>query len=212
MTVQRVYIVRHGETDYNHNGRWQGTLDIPLNPKGREQAQAAAFALEGLTIDKMYASDLSRAFETAKAIANAKGVGNIHTDVRLREISVGVFQGLTRQEIADTYPLEFNYWQHDDRYVVPRGESRMQLQERAYAFWQDVIETDTVSNIVVVTHGGTIRWLLGRIFSLETTLGKHLENTSITTLTRTADGWHAEKVGDTSHLETQSPKPSNGNY
>jgi broad specificity phosphatase PhoE len=211
MTLQHVYIVRHGETDYNLTGRWQGTLDVPLNSKGREQAQATAGAFAGIPIGKIYASDLSRAFETAKAIANANGVTSIHTDTRLREISVGVFQGLTREQIAETYPLEFNYWQNSDSYVVPQGESRLQLQARAYAFWQEVIETDTTPHIVVVTHGGTIRWLLGSIFSQETTLGKHLENTSITTLQRVEGRWLAYKVGDTSHLES-APKPSGGNF
>lgn len=199
MKLQVVHWVRHGETDYNLNGRWQGTLDIPLNETGRKQAQLAAEALAAFPIGLVYSSDLSRAYETAQVIAEAHS-REIVKDVRLREISLGSFQGLTRQEIASTYPLEYTYWQNSDKYVVPNGESRLQLQARVMSFWGELLACDC-EQVVVVTHGGTIRWLLNAL-APQAILAKSIENTSITTLTCVQETWQVTRLGDISHLST----------
>lgn len=211
MTFQKVFLVRHGETDYNLSGRWQGSLDIPLNAMGREQADCVAQALQGESIQRIYASDLSRALETAQIIAKSTHVESIETDSRLKEISVGVFQGLTRQQIIETYPLEFSYWQHDDDYAVPNGESRIALRARVREFWQEVIEPNTTDNLVLVSHGGTIRWLLNVLFSPEVMLGRHIENTSISLLERRAAGWDVVKIGDITHLSALSASKASKN-
>lgn len=198
MKLKVVHWVRHGETDYNLNGRWQGTLDIPLNETGRRQAKRVAEALSHLPIARFYSSDLSRAYETAQHIAAPHGLA-ITKDARLREIALGKFQGLTRQEIASTYPLEYTYWQNSDKYVVPNGESRLGLQARVMSFWQELLRTCDDEEVVVVTHGGTIRWMLNAL-APQTILTRSIENASITTLAREGEAWHVVRLGDISHL------------
>jgi broad specificity phosphatase PhoE len=204
MSVQRIYLVRHGETDYNVSGRWQGDLDIPLNRVGKEQAKLVGEVFLTLSIGAMYSSDLSRAYETAQTIAKTIGYAHIYTDQRLRELNLGIFQGLTRQEIMETYPLEHTYWQNDDNYAVPKGgESRIQVQKRIHAFWQEMTTKETAENVVVVSHGGTIRWLLNRVFAPDMLIGKHFENTSITTVECHDGVWTLGRVGDISHLDNR---------
>jgi len=201
MPLSRVLLVRHGETDYNVTGRWQGQLDTPLNALGREQADKVGLALRDVPLGLVVSSDLVRAADTARAIVAHHGL-SLSLDARWREIHLGIFQGLTRQEIKDTYPLEYNSWHHDDDFVVPNGESRLQLQARAYEAWLGLVQqVDLEGTALVTSHGGTIRWLLVRLFGTEATLGRHIENTSVTTLERAEDdAWVMVKVGDTAHL------------
>lgn len=198
MTLNIVHWVRHGETDYNLNGRWQGTLDIPLNETGRRQAERVAEAFRSVPIACLYSSDLSRAYETAQRIAAPRGL-EIVKDARLREIALGKFQGLTRQEIASTYPLEYVYWQNSDKYVVPNGESRLGLQARVMSFWDELLRTCVYEEVAIVTHGGTIRWMLNAL-APQTILTRSIENASITTLVRDGAAWHVTRLGDISHL------------
>lgn len=202
MPLNRVLLVRHGETDYNVTGRWQGQLDTPLNALGRQQADKVAQALRGVQLNLIVSSDLVRAVDTARAIAAHHGLSPL-LDARWREIHLGIFQGLTRQEIKETYPLEYNSWHYDDNFVVPNGESRLQVQNRVYEAWLSLVERPDLEGTALVTaHGGTIRWLLIRLFGEEAASGRHLENTSITTLEREEDGvWVMRKVGDAAHLE-----------
>lgn len=201
MSIQQVFIVRHGETDYNLSGRWQGYLDIPLNAMGREQARQVGQALAGRGITAVYSSDLIRAHDTGKGIAQACQLAEVQVDARLREINCGIFQGLTRSEILATYPLEQTHWDNSDNYCVPNGESRNQAQERAYEFWQQLIASTTDECVAVVSHGGTIRWLLNRLFTPTLIAGHHFVNTSITTLTRNGTAWNLTRVGDVAHLD-----------
>ena len=92
-------LARHGETDWNREGRWQGHADISLNERGREQARALAKQLSGVAFDVIYASDLVRAHETALIVAEERRMP-VHTDAGLREIDVGGWSGLTPDEIA----------------------------------------------------------------------------------------------------------------
>jgi broad specificity phosphatase PhoE len=201
MTVQQVFIVRHGETDYNLSGRWQGHLDIPLNKLGREQAQQVASALASRGLQVVYSSDLSRALETAQAIAAEAGLSQVRTDKRLRELNCGIFQGLTRSEIALTYPLEISHWDHSDDFVIPTGESRLQVKARVADFWQYLMRNETAERVAIVSHGGSIRWLLNSLFDKAMIDGYHFVNTSVTTLERDGDEWKLVTVGDASHLD-----------
>lgn len=200
MTIRRVLLVRHGETDYNINGRWQGHLDVPLNAEGEHQAQCLAAHLKDTKLAAIYSSDLSRALETARPLAAEQRL-EIITDPRLREVNLGVFQGLTRNQIADLYPLEHDRWHHDDGFVVPGGESRLQLQARMFAVFQELTMTAAGETILLMTHGGSIRRLLLQLFSPEVLVGKGIDNTSITTLAKEGDEWRLIEFAATDHLK-----------
>lgn len=201
MAVQQVFIVRHGETDYNLSWRWQGHLDIPLNRMGREQAQQVANALAPCGIQAIYSSDLLRALETAQIIAARIGLPQVRTDKRLRELHCGVFQGLTRSEITLTYPLEISHWDHNDDYVIPTGESRLQVKARVADFWNYLMQHETAERVAIVSHGGSIRWLLNHLFDKAIIDGYHFVNTSVTMLERVVDTWQLLRAGDASHLD-----------
>lgn len=199
--VQRVYIVRHGETADNATGRWQGTVDTPLNDLGRQQAAHLAQYLraQNETIESIYTSDLARARETAEIIAQAYG-HQVVPDARLREVHVGVFQGLTNAEIDERYPQMRQRWRQDHAYAVPDGESRSQVQQRMIGAWQEWTEHLSLSNLMIVSHGVAIRMLLHGLFP-DVDHSYELPNTCLTVLQRLARGWSLECAGKIAHLE-----------
>src|SRR5689334_1446566 len=100
MVVEKVYLIRHGETEWNLTGRWQGILDAPLSAIGHEQARKLANYLSETSIQAIYTSDLSRAVDTAQALAAVLNLVPI-LDKRLRELDIGIFQALTKPEILE---------------------------------------------------------------------------------------------------------------
>ncbi len=199
--IERVLLIRHGQTDWNVDGRWQGTLPVGLNEIGRAQAKALAEYLAQHKIGSIYTSDLPRAFDTAQAIGKVVGV-TPQPDIRLQEFNLGIFQGLTREEIKERYSKEFhdfeaNYWD----YVVANGESRRALQKRAYEVFQDIIDRAIGPDVVIVSHGGTIRMLLLRLFEGAPELNHfHVENTSLTTLVWEGAHWKLHELAVVPHL------------
>ncbi len=201
--MTRIYLVRHGETAWNAEGRWQGTLDIPLGEVGHQQAQALAKHLKDRPIAAIYSSDLSRARDTAEPLSRAKGL-EIQTDARLRELDFGVFQGLTHDEIRAKYPEEERelFVDYLD-FVLPEGESRRAVQARVYEMWQEVVRRHPNSEVVVMSHGGPVRLLLLKLFDdqVERMLKVPLPNVSVTTITAEGDKLELEGLGETTHLK-----------
>lgn len=201
--MTRIYLVRHGETTWNAEGRWQGTLDIPLGEVGHQQAQALAKHLKDRPIAAIYSSDLSRARDTAELLSRAKGL-EIQTDARLRELDFGVFQGLTHDEIRAKYPEEERelFVDYLD-FVLPEGESRRAVQARVYEMWQEVVRRHPNSEVVVMSHGGPVRLLLLKLFDdqVERMLKVPLPNVSVTTITAEGDKLELEGLGETTHLK-----------
>lgn len=198
--IERVLLIRHGETDWNVERRWQGQASVPLNTTGKAQALALADYLRGRDVDEIHSSDLSRAWDTATAVGETLGV-HPQPDLRWREFSLGIFQGLTRDEILQKYPTEYQQFQDDTwDYVIPNGESRRDLQNRAFEAWQTLIGRENGREAIVVSHGGTIRLLLAKLFTDDTRLvGLHVPNTAITTLERTNGEWHLVEVAAMPH-------------
>ena len=145
-------LARHGETDWNVEGRWQGWADPPLNETGRAQAGALAEQLRETPFDAVYSSDLRRAHETAEIVAEPHGVPVV-ADPGLREIDVGSWSGLTRSEIQERFP-------DGDR---PDGETRDQHAARVLAAIERIARANLGRRILVVTHGGTMRALHGHV-------------------------------------------------
>jgi probable phosphoglycerate mutase len=153
-----VYLVRHGETDWNVDGRWQGQTDVSLNAQGREQAGTIAELLRGVSLAGVVSSDLSRAHETARIAAQRLGIAVAYVDSDLRERRFGVFEGLTRDECAQAHPEAWRAWVEEQR-TPPGAESRKALTERVTAAIGRAVErvARTGSAVLVVTHGGALR-------------------------------------------------------
>jgi broad specificity phosphatase PhoE len=152
-------VARHGQTDWNLRGRWQGHTDVPLNDAGRDQARALGESLRGAGIARVVASDLSRALETARIVAAALGAPLDAPDPDLRERGFGVFEGLTREECAA---------QHPD--VPPGAEDQAHLTTRmtrgvlrAAAWAAGGADGSDAGAVLVVSHGGSIRALIAGI-------------------------------------------------
>jgi len=151
-----VFLVRHGATAWNLEKRAQGHADIELNDEGRRQAIHVANELTHEQIDAVYASDLKRARDTGTAIAAAHGL-EVQTDPDFREIDQGDWEGLTTEEIRGRWP---DLWGPNRHYNTrPGGESPLQVRTRALAALARVVEAHPGGRIVVVSHGGTIRWI-----------------------------------------------------
>lgn len=135
-------LVRHGETDWNAERRWQGHADVPLNERGREQARALAEELADTEIDAIYASDLSRARDTAEAVGTRLGIPVV-TDPALREIDVGPIEGLTAEESKG-----IDSWQ---------GEPKEAHAQRILDALRRIAERHPAERVLVVTHGGSMR-------------------------------------------------------
>ena len=146
----KLLLLRHGESEWNAAGRWQGWGDPPLSQRGRDQAAAAARALPAF--DAVYSSDLRRARETAEIIAG----GRIETDVDLREIDVGEWTGLTDAEIEQRGPGQLQAWRSLELQQPPGGEHRDQLRTRVLRAVDRIASKHPSGTVLVVTHGGAI--------------------------------------------------------
>ncbi len=148
-------LVRHGETDWNRDRRFQGHADPPLNETGREQARTLAAELAREQLDAVYTSDLARANETAEIIARRLSVP-IVVDAELREIDVGEWQGLTWPEIEERFPDGVRNW-HERGHGWERGETYDALGERVVRALRRIGAEHPAGRILIVGHGGTVR-------------------------------------------------------
>jgi probable phosphoglycerate mutase len=149
----RLLIVRHGESTWNAQSRWQGQADPPLSPLGERQAQEAAERLvEHASITAVWTSDLVRARRTAELIASQLGVQRVHAEPRLRERDVGSWSGLTRDEIEDRWPGYLAA-----RRAPPDFEGDAELLARTTAALAAAVDGSTSGDVLVVTHGGVVR-------------------------------------------------------
>jgi probable phosphoglycerate mutase len=153
--VTTILLARHGESDWNRARRWQGWADRPLTERGREQAAALAGRLSEVALDGVYASDLERARETARAVARTKEL-EVQIDPDLREVDVGSWSGLTRDQAAKRFPDEFRRWQHGGS-GWEDGESYERMSERVLGSVLRIAGAHAGGRVLVVSHGGPIR-------------------------------------------------------
>ena len=209
----RIIFVRHGETVFNIESRYQGHLDAELSELGRLQSRRVAERLKDEQIAAVYSSDLSRAGETAQAIADYHGLG-VEVDESLRECAFGEWEGLSVTEIARQYPeLYQNYLKDSVTYRAPGGERLETVQERVVRMLRCIEERHPDDTVVVVTHGGPIRAFFCHALDapLQTFRKVNLANCSITTFSRDADGkWFLEVLNDSCHLEGLEAAPDSG--
>jgi len=201
--MKRILLVRHGQTDWNLEERWQGSTDVPLNAEGLHQARAVAARLRIEKVKAVYSSDLMRAKTTADTIATEHAL-TVQADPRWRELHLGVFQGLTWHEIKARYPNEVQEMHSEHNYmsfVMPQGESRQSMQDRTYESLMEIVAREPEdSSTVIVSHGGTIRVILLHLLHDSQTEKRSISNTSVTTLETDGQTWRLIKFADTSHL------------
>jgi probable phosphoglycerate mutase len=154
-----LFLVRHGETDWNAAGRWQGQTDVPLNARGREQAREVAERLRAGGIAAIASSDLLRARATAEIVASELGLEVSHLDAALRERRFGCFEGLTREEVAARFPEAWARYLADPGPAPPGGESRDELIGRLLPAVASAVAR-LPGPLLVVMHGGAMRALL----------------------------------------------------
>jgi len=190
--TRTVLVWRHGQTAWNLQRRFQGQLDVPLDDLGRAQAARAAALLAGFSPSAIVSSDLVRARETAQALADVTG-RQIATDPRLREIDVGVWQGLTFDEVAERYPVEAASWRDGGDGRRGGGESLVEVGARAVAAVDDaLVSLADGATLVVVTHGAAGRAIVASMIGLPTpcwrSLGS-LANCCWSLLREAPSGW-----------------------
>ena len=165
--MKTIYFVRHGETNWNKEGRYQGITDIPLNEKGLAQAVACRDALANVHFDRIISSDLSRALVTAETIRGDRHI-DIVTTSGLREVNFGDWETLTIDEIEEKWPGQiFEMYRRPEKIQLPNGESFEEVGERAWAVLQAFIEAVEEDETILVTcHRGTIRTLICKLLHL----------------------------------------------
>ena len=201
--MAHIYFLRHGETEWNTEGRVCGRTDVPLSDAGRQQACLLAERLKSIPVEVLYSSPLRRALETACAIGEAIGRRPV-VDDRLTELNYGEWEGRTFNEIERADPVAYHAWVADPgRLAPPLGETGKQLIERAAPFFDWIASRYGTGNVAVVSHK-----TLGRLFACHI-LGAPLadyrrrvviDNASLNIFETSQAGWRVAALNDTSHL------------
>lgn len=208
--MKRITLVRHGQSEANLSGRWQGHGDSPLSALGFEQAAKLGerFVAADWSFDHVLSSDLSRAASTATASAERLGLPVRH-DAQCREIDVGVWEGLTRPEVKERFADEVAALSRGENVTIGGGESWMDLARRAEGAvtkFREVLGEG--EHGVIFAHGGFIASLVARLCAVSrqrpARLG-HMSNTSVSTLAFDGERVVLERFNDTAHLGMLGP-------
>jgi probable phosphoglycerate mutase len=198
----RLIILRHGETEWNAESRYQGQLDSPLTAAGRAQAEALGGRLAGENVSALYSSDLGRARQTAEAIASRTRHAIVH-HVGLRERHLGLFQGHIIQQAREQWPEEYRRLRSGQAdYTPPGGESQRALSDRVVAAVTEIAGRHPGETLAVVTHGGVLTALFRHVLGLPLDAPRRFarSNASWNVFTLSDAKWVMETWGDTSHL------------
>jgi probable phosphoglycerate mutase len=203
MIRTQIIIVRHGQTQWNIRKIRQGHLDSELTDKGVAQARALAQRIARENFTALYSSDLGRALHTARMIAAVTG-HEIVTDERLRERHLGVFQGLSGDEIKDKHPEEYRMHRTlGPEYVIPGGESVRQQVARNVDCLDEIALKHPGEKVVVVTHGGVVSGLFRHALDIPLDAPRRFEfvNAGLNVFAYEDGHWILRTWGDVSHLD-----------
>jgi alpha-ribazole phosphatase len=204
----KLYLIRHGETVWNVESRYQGHTDVELSEKGHEQGKLVAKRLAKQQLDAIFASDLSRAYHTAEYIASLHNLA-VQRAADLRELNFGVWEGLTFEEIIASYSELAEKWYNNPiELTIPHGEMFSQLEVRVRTFIDHLLQNYHGKNVAVVSHGGTIRTIICSL--LEIDLKKmwsiRQDNTCVNIVQFFGQKPILTLLNDTHHLEVSSEK------
>lgn len=205
--MTRIILVRHGQTTWNLELKYQGHTDIELSPLGLTQAKQVADRLAKEKIAAVYASDLSRAFVTAQHIAAQHQLPVMQVP-ELREIKFGEWEGLTHEQIQAKWPELINrFFIHTDEIEIPGGESFRILKERASRAIDHLVAKHPGETIAVVSHGGTIRTILCAALNMHLNYvwGFRQDNTAVNIIEYHDERAIVTLVNDIHHLDEVNP-------
>lgn len=204
-----IYILRHGETQWNREEIFRGHTDIPLNDAGKEQAARAARALQTKPIRTIYSSPLKRAAETACIVANELGGLEVRFDEGLRDIGFGEIEGMPVAKVKSTYPELYETWRsRPDLAQFPGGEAYDDRMTRAWDLMAKIASDKTHCPSLLVTHRVICKMLIIRALGLgpEGFWKVRQGITAINALELTENGWVLNLVNDTCHLNLANPE------
>jgi alpha-ribazole phosphatase len=198
--MTRLILVRHGETVWNVERRFQGQRDTALNARGREQARQVAERLRDEPIRAVYSSDLTRAVDTARAIAAVHGLP-VFTDAALRERNFGEWEGLSREEVIARWTEAWERWRRAEC-APPGGEAVEEIAARVRAKIAEIVSAHPNETVVIVGHGGSVKaavlWVMNKPLTDWRTF--RIDNASISILQFHPDRVEVAQLNDTQHL------------
>ena len=204
--MTKIIYIRHGQTEWNVQGRYQGQTDVHLTPLGIQQAEALAKFFPADRLDAIYSSDLARAMRTAEAVANRFRL-TVQPRKDLRELHFGDWEGCSIPAIAEKWPhLVDDLFHHADRCAIPHGETFRAVQQRATACIAELCKKHEDQTIAVVAHGAILRTLLCAALHIDLqyvwTIRQFNTAVSIVRYERDGEGWPTvELVNSTAHLD-----------
>jgi len=207
--MTKIVLVRHGQTEWNVLGKYQGQSDIDLSPEGIRQAEKLASKLEVFHIehlDAVYSSDLKRAMITAGFLAE-KASCSVIARRQLRELNFGCWEGLTYQQITKQWPDEVqNFFTRPDLLVVPNGETFAEVQQRAMQEVYKIISEHPGQTAAIVAHGAIIRTILAAVLHmpLRYIWSIRQDNTAVNIFRSNEDGFLLELLNSTAHLQIKA--------
>lgn len=201
--MKKIYLIRHGETEWNVSRKIQGHKDIPLTDTGIKQANLIADRLMSEDIDIIYSSDLKRAYDTAKIIGDKIGLEpNPHKE--FREINFGIWEGLYNDKIGLEYGEEIYLWRKEpEKLKIEGGETLKEVQLRAMRELESIMNMNQDKNILIVSHGVTIKTMILGILDMNLFYFKNLtiDNVSLTIIEFREYNKVLKVLNDTSHLK-----------
>ncbi|MGJ7582574.1 histidine phosphatase family protein [Variovorax sp. RHLX14] len=208
-----IILVRHGETAWNRELRFQGHVDIPLNDAGHEQARRVGLRLAGEAVDHAFSSDLMRAQQTAAPAAQQLGL-KVVTQAGLREQHFGVVEGLRAEDIRQLHPRAWEDWlEFREDHAMPEGESARQFHARVIGALGAIAAAHAGKNLLVVTHGGVLDmvWRTAHGLGLNGPRQSDIPNAGINRI-RLANSEKPTEIeilywADTRHLADLPPQP-----
>jgi len=202
--MTRIYLIRHGQSEGNLKGYFQGSRDVPLSDLGRKQAEKLGERCSSLKLDAVYSSVLSRAHDTAKAVAVKHGMEVIKVP-GLEEIHLGVWEGRSISELEVEFPEEMHRWRVSPHLMtVPGGESLQEASDRFFAALGSIIDENPNRTVAVVAHGGVIRYFFARVrnVSLDKLADIKVQgNTSVNLIEYENGKYNIIFENDSSHLD-----------
>jgi len=198
-----LWMIRHGETSWNAEGRVQGQTDVPLSEVGHAQARAVAALFAGRQIDALYSSDLQRVTQTAQPVAQALGLA-IRVEPMLRERHYGMFETLTYAEVKVRYPEEYaRFRAHDPEFDFRGGEGLRLFFERSVRCLSDIAARHAGEELLIFTHGGVLdmAYRHAKRLGLASKRDFEIPNAALNQIEIAGDDWSVLAWAERAHLE-----------